>query len=143
MKVPIDGGASQAVSSTPVNGYFDVSPDGKTLAFTTVDHLSGHEEKLALLDLTSPAPPKMTALQNPRIGLIRFSRDGRSLVYPVRNLGVDNLWQQPLDGSAGKLVTAFTAEHIWDFHWSPDGSRLAIVRGHNDSDVVLLHDQRQ
>jgi hypothetical protein len=32
------------------------------------------------------------------------------------------------------------AEHIWDYHWSPDGSRLAMVRGHTDSDVVLMRD---
>jgi Tol biopolymer transport system component len=73
---------------------------------------------------------------------IHFSRDGKSVVYPVRQNGVDNLWQQPLDGSAGKQLTSFKAEHIWDYHWSPDGSKLALVRGHTDSDVVLMRDMQ-
>ena len=86
---------------------------------------------------------KLLAFQRPRVtGFIRFSRDGKSLVYPVRENGVDNLWQQPLDGSPGKQLTSFKAEHIWDYHWSPDGSRLAMVRGHTDSDVVLMRDMQ-
>jgi uncharacterized protein with WD repeat len=40
-------------------------------------------------------------------------------------------------------LTSFKAEHIWDYHWSPDGSRLAMVRGHTDSDVVLIRSQQQ
>ena len=73
---------------------------------------------------------------------LRFARDGRSVVYPVRENGVDNLWQQPLDGSKGKRITDFTSEQIFDFHWSFDGKQLALVRGHTDSDVVLIRDSK-
>jgi len=38
----------------------------------------------------------------------------------------------------GKALTDFKTEHIYDFHWSFDGKQLAIVRGHTESDVVLL-----
>jgi len=75
--------------------------------------------------------------------MVRFARDGKSVVYPIRENNVDNLWQQPLDGSAGKQLTSFKAEHLWDYHWSPDGSKLAMVRGHTDSDVVLMRDMQQ
>ena len=86
----------------------------------------------------------MLGFQRPRItSLIRFSRDGQSLIYATRENGADNLWQQPLDGSAGKQLTSFKTEHIWDYHWSPDGSKLAMVRGHTDSDVVLIRDMQQ
>ena len=34
--------------------------------------------------------------------------------------------------------TNFTSEEIRDFNWSADGKQLAIMRGHADSDVVLL-----
>jgi hypothetical protein len=54
---------------------------------------------------------------------------------------VDNLWQQPLDGSSGRQITNFNSERIYDFHWSFDGKQLALVRGHTDSDVVLIKDQ--
>jgi len=52
------------------------------------------------------------------------------------------IWLQPLDGTPGKQITNFKAEHIADFHWSFDGSKLGIVRGHTDSDVVLLQESK-
>jgi Tol biopolymer transport system component len=81
--------------------------------------------------------------QRPDQGNIRFSPDGKAIVYPVREAGVDNLWAQPLDGSAGKKITDFKSEEIRDFHWSFDGSKLGLIRGHNDSDVVLIRDSQQ
>ena len=29
-----------------------------------------------------------------------------------------------------------------DFHWSFDGSKMAVIRGHTDSDVVLIRDMQ-
>jgi serine/threonine protein kinase len=141
MRAPIDGGAPQKVSDVTINaGFFDVSPDGHTLAFATVDHAAGHEEKLVLIAPDTGQVEKSVPFQRPRAGLLRFARDSKSLIYTTRENGVDNLWQQPLDGSPGKQLTSFKAEHIWDFHWSWDGSKLAMVRGHTDSDVVLIRD---
>jgi len=65
------------------------------------------------------------------------------VVYPTRENGIDNLWLQPLDGLKGRYVTDFKSERIYDFHWSFDGKQLALVRGHNDSDVVLIRDSQQ
>jgi Tol biopolymer transport system component len=143
MQVGIDGGSGRKVSDLAPAGYFDVSPDGKMLAVATIDHAAGHEERIALLSTENGQALKTVAFQKPRVtSLIRFSRDGKSVIYDVRENGVDNLWQQPLDGSAGKFLTSFKAEHIWDYHWSPDGSKLALVRGHTDSDVVLMRDMQ-
>ena len=141
MQVPIDGGASRKISDLSLSGFFDVSPDGHSVAFATIDHAAGHEEKLAVVAADTGQVQKLT-FQRPRVGLIHFSRDGKSVVYTTRENGVDNLWQQPLDGTPGKMLTSFKAEHIWDFHWSPDGSKLAMVRGHTDSDVVLMRDMQ-
>jgi hypothetical protein len=63
----------------------------------------------------------------------------QTVIYTVRDKGVDNLWAQPLGGWSGKQRTTFTSERIWNFHWSEDGSQL--VRGYNESDVVLIRDQ--
>jgi Tol biopolymer transport system component len=144
MQVPIDGGASRRVSDLAINaGFFDISPDGRTLAFATIDHAGGHEEKLTLVATDTGQVQKQIEFRRPRRGMVRFARDGKSVVYPIRENNVDNLWQQPLDGSAGKQLTSFKAEHLWDYHWSPDGSKLAVVRGHTDSDVVLMRDMQQ
>ncbi len=144
MQVPIDGGPSRKVSDLSTAGFFGVSPDGHTVAFATVDHAAGHLEKIALVPTDHAASPRLVEFQRPRAStLIQFSRDGKALIYTTREKGVDNLWQQPLDGSPGTALTSFKSEHIWDFHWSPDGSKLAMVRGHTDSDVVLMRDMQQ
>jgi serine/threonine protein kinase len=141
MKISINGGAAVKVTDMSISGLFDISPDGGTAAFGMIDHANGHEEKLVLLDTTTGQVRKLMKFERERVGFfIRLSPDGKSVVYPVRENGTDNLWQQPLEGSPGKRLTSFKAEHIWDYHWSPDGSKLAMVRGHTDSDVVLMRD---
>jgi Tol biopolymer transport system component len=142
MKLSIDGGAAQKLTDLLPEGFFDISPDGATAAFAMVDHLGEHKERLALVATDTGAIRKIVDLERLRFGLLRYTRDGKAVVYTTRENGVDNLWQQPLDGTPGKRMTSFKAEHIWDFHWSPDGSKLALSRGHSDSDVVLLRDMQ-
>jgi Tol biopolymer transport system component len=142
-RVPIDGGVPQAVSDLSVSGIFDLSPDGKLAAFGSLEHSGEHKEKLAIVDVNSGKTVKLVDFERFPFGPRRFAHDGNAIVYPTRDHGVDNLWLQPLDGSKGRLITDFASEHIYDFHWSFDGKQLAMVRGHTDSDVVLIHDSRQ
>ncbi len=139
-KVPMDGGIPQVVSELPISGTFDVSPDGKLAAFPTLEHSGEHKEMLAMVETDAGKVLKIVDFERPRFGLLHFARDGKGVVYPTRDNGVDNLWLQPLDGSKGKQITSFTSEHIYDFHSSFDGKQLAMVRGHNDADVVLIRD---
>ena len=68
----------------------------------------------------------MKIVANPHIsGGVRFTPDGKVIAYPIRENGVDNVWVQPLDGSAGHQITYFTSEQIDSFHKSPDGKSLA------------------
>jgi len=141
-RVSIDGGTPQTVSKLPIDNQFDVSPDGKTAAFATLQHSGEHKERLALVS-TDSGEAREVDFERQLSGLIRFSPDGRAVVYPTRSNGVDNLWLQPVDGSKGRQITDFTSEHIYDFHWSFDGKQLAMVRGHTDSDVVLVRDMQK
>jgi eukaryotic-like serine/threonine-protein kinase len=141
-RVPIDGGTSQTMSNLPMDGLFDLSPDGKLAAFATLEHSGEHKEKLAVVSAETGQTAKLLEFERLRVGvMLRFSPDGKAAVYPIRENGVDNLWLQPLDGSKGHAITDFKSERIYDFHWSFDGKQLAIVRGHTDSDVVLVKDQ--
>jgi eukaryotic-like serine/threonine-protein kinase len=140
VKVPIDGGAVQVISDAANYGAFDISPDGTLAAFPTLQHSGDHKEMLAIADTNANKVAKVVAFDHPRFGLLHFSRDGKGVVYPVRENGVDNLWLQPLDGSKGRRITNFTSERIYDFHWSFDGKQLALIRGHTDADVVLLRE---
>jgi len=142
------GGASQVMADLPVFSEIAVSPDGKVAAFVTIPPKSEHKEKLAMVPLDSSQPPRLLDFEKPRSELIgfygdaavAFTRDGKGIAYPVRNGDTDNLWVQYLDGSPGKQITDFNSELIRDFDWSFDGKRLAVIRGHRESDVVLIRD---
>ena len=97
-----------------------------------------------MLRVDAPRDARFLVLQRTVLidAAIRFSHDGKAVVYPFRERDVDNLWLQPLDGSPGKQITNFKSEQITDFHWSADGSKLGMVRGHTDADVVLLQDSK-
>jgi len=143
MKVGIDGGSPQTVANARAEGFFDISPDGATAVFVTIDHAEGHRQRIVLVATDTGQTRKMLELQRPIItNIIRFARDGKSVIYTVRDHGVDNLWEQPIDGSAGRQITSFTSDRIWDYKWSEDGRQLAVSRGHTDSDVVLIRDQQ-
>jgi Tol biopolymer transport system component len=141
-RIPVDGGSPQVLSESAYNGSFEVAPDGKLAAFAILEHTGGHEEMLRVVETDGGKVLKTIPFERTPFGLLHFSRDGKGLVYIVRSNGVDNLFFQPLDGSKGKQITSFTSERLFDFHWSPDGKQLAVVRGHTDADVVLLREQR-
>jgi serine/threonine protein kinase/Tol biopolymer transport system component len=143
MRVPMEGGTPQKVSDLQVPGPFDISPDGTVILFATVSHAEGHKEKVVEVSVDTGLVKREIAMQKSHSGKIQYSLDGKALEYAVRQNGVDNIWRQPLDGSTGKWETTFSAEHIAPFRWSPDGKRLALVRGHTDSDVVLIRSQQQ
>jgi eukaryotic-like serine/threonine-protein kinase len=151
-RVPLDGSSKEEpIPGSEVPRAFQtgrgmgLSPDGKTLAYL-IKYLNVQTEegtiKIALLDLTTLKNPRfLDANGHISAGPI-FTPDGKSVAYPVRENGVDNIWIQPIDGTPGQPITHFTSEQIQSFHWSPDGKNLGILRGHIDSDVVLLQESK-
>ncbi len=137
-RVSIDGGRPETTVNFSV-GYYALSPDGKQVASLEVREL---DHKM-MLRLDSTEAHHMVYHDMDQRALeegLAFSPDGKAVVYLVREKGVDNLWAQPLDGSAAKPLTHFTADKIFRFNYSPDGSQIAIERGESESDVVLLKD---
>jgi Tol biopolymer transport system component/predicted Ser/Thr protein kinase len=156
-RVPLDGsGKSEAMFGLPQGySYFwglSISPDGKTLAAAVktgqfVETMEG-TAKIVLFELGSSNPPRILDashywshswwLDNS----LQFTPDGKAVAYAGRENGVDNVWVQPLDGSADHPITDFASDQIWLFGLSPDGKSLAVLRGHYDSDVVLLQESK-
>ncbi len=137
-RVSIDGGTPETVNSEPSSGY-DLSRDGKFVAQLDVREL---DHKL-VLNIFSIADKKLTYhdIDLRASDPISFSPDGKSIVYTVRENGVDNLWEEPLSGgSSFRQLTHFTSERIARFEFSADGSQIAIERAHTESDAVLLRD---
>jgi Tol biopolymer transport system component len=156
-RVPLDGsGKPEAIAASAITGAFQtgrgmgISPDGKTLAYLVefVNLSDGMgTARIALLDLGALGSGTVSAPRlldvNPHISLgPQFTIDGKAVSYPIRENGRDNIWIQNLDGSAGHAITNFDSEQILSFHWSPDGKNLGILRGHTDSDVVLLQESK-
>ena len=134
-RVPVEGGTVETIIKAPSEPYA-LSPDGKTIATFEVrdsDHTS-------MLDLYSVEDGKKTSFEFDQRGLpgLAFMPSGKAILYAVREKGVDNLWTQPLDGSARRQLTHFTSERISGYAYSKDGTRLGVTRGHADSDAVLL-----
>jgi Tol biopolymer transport system component len=142
MKVSIDGGKPEKVSDLLVVSNVAISADGNSLAFLTFQE-GDVDPRLAVVSTSSGQTLQLVKFQVPPGNIFRFSPDGKAVVYATREAGVDNLWAQPLDGSPGCKLTNFDAEHIVDFSWSFDGSELAALRGHVDTDIVLLRDKGQ
>jgi eukaryotic-like serine/threonine-protein kinase len=120
-----------------------VSPNNKVLAYAA-DQGTGAEatESIALLNLESPTSPRMLSAHAHRSGGVQFTPEGKSVAYPIRENGVDNIWVQTIDGPTGHQITTFTSDQIDSFHWSPDGKNLALLRSHSESDVVLLQEAK-
>ena len=161
-RVPVEGGKSEPVPASDVQGMYGfgageaISPDGKRLIInadiTPPENPQAAVSKLVLvaLDPSSQAAPLLLQPDRRIAGgggtgfsnALTFTPDGKSVAYIVRDQGVDNVFVQPLDGSAGHQITNFSSQHIAEFRWSPDGKTLAVTRSQSTSDVVLLQEKR-
>ena len=147
--MPLDGSGKPEVvpGTTNPQGYFNqalelgLSPDGRSLAFLLTSG-DGSEVRVAIADLVSGGHLRLLKPDSRISGDPQFTGDGKSLAYSITENGVDNIFIQPLDGSPGRNITGFNADHIADFHRSPDGKTLGVLRTHSDSDVVLLQETK-
>lgn len=150
MRIPLGGGTSEVLPDKLTNAFAGsgrpaVSADGRFFIFgANFEELPGqYSSKLVLIDSDagSNVAPRILNNNPNRSGEPKFSPDSKSIVFPVLEAGVYNLWEQPLDGSPGQQLTHFTSpDYIAGFEWSPDGKKLAIEWVQNTAEIVLLHD---
>ncbi len=143
MKVSIDGGQPERVTKelAEVNASYDIARDGKTVVLGTHDFKS-QRPAISLISLDSGQVLRILEYDPRHRGQLRFSPDGKGIVYPVREKGVDNLWLQPLDGGPGRQLTNFGSLKIYSYQWSPDRKSLALVCGDSPSDLVLIQNSQ-
>jgi Tol biopolymer transport system component/DNA-binding winged helix-turn-helix (wHTH) protein len=72
----------------------------------------------------------------------RWAPAGDAVEYALTRSGISNIWQQKLGGGPPKQITNFESGLIFDFGWSHDGRQLALTRGSESSDVILISNFR-
>jgi Tol biopolymer transport system component/DNA-binding winged helix-turn-helix (wHTH) protein len=154
MRVRITGEKPpEAIANVPAAWGLDVlafSPEGKRIAYVAAPETP----------VVNPSSP--SGSQPNQLKVIAF--DGGTLMhqfdwpasawrprwaprpdaidYILTRNGVSNIWQQNLAGGAPKQITNFESGQIFDFAWSHDGTQLAMTRGSENSDVILISNFR-
>ncbi len=139
-KMSLDGGDPVRVAAPSPASFPEVSPDGKLLAYV---HFLGDDPRFSrwqVLILPAGGGTPLKRLETPDDAgqEIHWPGDARAIDYVRTISGVDDIWRQRLDGGAPIQITNFPSGRVSCFAWSRDGSRLALVRGQNVSDIVAI-----
>ena len=135
-KVAIDGGEpllfSDSECSTP-----NYSPTGDLLSC-----IRGEEVViLSAVDGSLIKSHRLPPYASVNFG-VRWTPNGRGLVYIHTEKLSSNLWVQPLDGGKPRPLTNFTGGEIHNYAFSIDGTRLFVARGYPIDDAVLIRNFR-
>ena len=132
-RVPTTGGKRVQISDKYCLNP-GISPDGRWVACLS-------EGKFAVLSFETGAPTKffdIPSSYDDDCCPLRWTPDGRGITYADRRGGVGNLYVQPVSGGKPYPLTHFVSEGIVWFAWSKDGKQIAIARGTDSSDAVLI-----
>jgi Tol biopolymer transport system component len=141
-KVPVAGGEPVTVLAMRYTGYPSVAPDGKLIAYYYREMQPGAKKKIAVMPSGGGQPvwtfdPPGEAFWTSDI---RWTPDGKALLYEADHNGVSNIWLKPLSGEPPKRLTDFRSEAILAFDISRDGKHLICTRGGWTFDLVLVRD---
>jgi Tol biopolymer transport system component len=138
-KVSLNGGPSVQITSEMAQ-QAEVSPDGAFIACNYFDSRSGEWSIVILRAGSGRIARSFSGV--PSRAMIHWSPDGKGLLYLASANGVSNVWFQAIDGSSPRQLTHFSEETIFAFSPSPDGASLALVRGRETANLVLLESAR-
>jgi Tol biopolymer transport system component/DNA-binding winged helix-turn-helix (wHTH) protein len=139
-RTPTEGGPAVRLTNASAT-YPSVSPDGKWVACF---HEDGQKaaNKIALIPFGGGDPVKLFDAP-PRTFTqagLHWAADGGAVTYVADQGGVSNIWSQPVGGGQPTRITDFTSDRIFRFAWSRDGTRLAVERGVDIRDAVVITD---
>ncbi|MGA9767612.1 MAG: protein kinase [Blastocatellia bacterium] len=130
-KVPIEGGDPVQMTDRATLSWA-VSPDGKLFAYCFHDEQKPTPQ-LVIRPVEGGDPIK--TINVPDVSIGQWTTDGRGLICRQGR----RLILVPLDGSTPKELAMFNhPDTIFSFSPSPDGKRLAFVRGAVNADAVLI-----
>ncbi|HEX9422921.1 MAG TPA: protein kinase [Pyrinomonadaceae bacterium] len=138
-KVGIDGGEPVQLNDQYWEELPSVSPDGKRIAFQYFE-VGAYKTPITIGQLSLEGG-EITRIAEPPFRIsptMRWTPDGSAIAYIDNRGGAGNIWALPVGGGAPKQLTDFKSDSIFCFDWSRDGKQLAVARGSQISDVVLI-----
>jgi Tol biopolymer transport system component len=128
-KVSLEGGPVVLASAEPVVRGVP-SPDGRWIA--CVLQRPNGQASLAVMPADGGA---MRPLADPGGDtVVRWRRDGKALSYAVGG----QVWEKPLDAGPAKRLMMLDEGVIYEFDWSPDGTRLVAALGKQETSLVII-----
>jgi len=133
--------------------YAAISPDGKLIMYigppdspaaTTEASESSSASKPNLLKVIPfDGGVPFNRLEWPvSAGAFQWAPTGEAVDYVLTKNGISNIWRQKLTAGPAKQITNFESGLIFDFAWSHDGKQLALTRGSESGDVILISNFR-
>jgi TolB protein len=139
-KAPLEGGEATGLEIRTV-GVSAVSPDGKLIGYFFPGTngwgiaVNSFEDGSVIKQFDY----KFASLNN---RVLKWTPDGKALLYARSTDDVGDIWMQPLDGSPAKRITDFKSDGIFHFDISSDGKDLLCARGGWKHDIVLIKNLR-
>ncbi len=152
VRVPVSGEkppevlTQDAVAETGSDVQVEISPNGKQIAYIAwpksslegpIPPSASKPMQLKIIPFDG-GPPTYQFDWPPLATSPRWAPSGQSIEYALTKVGVSNIWERRLTGGPLKQITNFKSDLIFDFRWSRDGRQLALTRGSQKSDIILL-----
>ena len=143
-KMPADGGEAVKISNltdATAESFVSVSPDGKWLAYRHVSNrpdVKADERtmQIGLLPSDGYGEPKVFDLPMRR-PMIQWSSDSKGFYYSSGSFNSSSLYLQPITGEPPQKIADFP-DRVFQFAWSHDGKNLAVARGKQLGDAILI-----
>jgi dipeptidyl aminopeptidase/acylaminoacyl peptidase len=100
----------------------DLSPDGQWVVFSSQGET---QEDLIIIRSDGTGPPRRLTDDAHRDRGPHFSPDGKQVAFYSDRDGKFEMWIINIDGSGLRQITQSTKQTVYNFVWSPDGTRLA------------------
>lgn len=131
------------LSTVSPDGFITPSPDGKMLAFYNIRNKKEDKpgSKTSQIGIVFLEEQKTIKLYNlPQFsGSFVWWADSKGFDYNENNPEGAKIWRKTLDETAEpKQLLTIPKTTIFNFGWSPDHKTLALSRGKQDRDVMLL-----
>ena len=142
MEMPLAGGQAKQIGDKTTNfGVF--SPDGQQIAALIGEGTGiNYRALIAILPAQGGLAVKTFPPARSISNFFQYSADGQALYYPVTERGVSNMVMQPIGSATVTPQTRFDKFTIYGYDYDWKNKRLALARGRNNTDAVLLTQQQ-